>query len=257
MKKFILKNVVLFFVTLLLITSCMGEGKSVESGQTFGVVRFDYKTSYNLLDVSDYESLYSIRFQTTEINDGDCYLVAFEIDHGIPENSLESVNANGFLSVTIIDKAPIERWAVSPLLTDTSKVMTNEVAITSSTLNWQYVKGIFFTVSSLEIPSNQTMNWNLSYDMDNTLTEEHGQKFYNVFLRTTIRSQGTFAKEAIVVANAFNMNYYLKSIAKEVKETGGKSIILRINYPSEISKDEQITWKYEAIDIPVEYILPE
>ena len=256
MNRVILQRVILFFISLLLFSSCMGEGRHVETGQTFGVVRFDYKSGLNLLDVSEVDVFYSIRFK--EAYEGNCFLIAYEIDFERPENSFEMVNATGYLTVDILDKMDVDRWPVTSV-TDTSQAMTNEVAIISPTYSGEfyYIKGMFFIISSLEIPTNQTMTWHLSYDMDNMMTEEYGQKYFNIYLRTTYVNPGTYSKETIGVANAFEMKYLMENIVKQVKEAGGELFKFRIHYPSSISEDGQIKWdKQDTGEIRVEYIIP-
>ena len=257
MKRFFLQNGVLFFISWLLLTSCMGEGRNVQSGSAFGVLRFDFKSAKNLLDVSDYDSFYSIRFQ--EANEGNCFWVVYEIDWDRPENSYESIEANGYLMVDILEKPDVDKWMVNPVLTDTSKILTGEVPLISPAMSgeWAYVKGLLFIISSLDIPTNQTMYWNLSFDRDNMVKDESGQRYFNVFLRTAVNIPGTYSKDRMNVANAFAIESYIKDVAKQVQEANGTSFKIRFNYPSSISESGKITWeRLDSYDIPVEYILP-
>ena len=259
MKKIILQHVVLLFVSLMLLSSCMGEGRNVESGGTFGVVRFDYeKAGKNVLDVTDDIALYHIFLETAY--EGNCYWVVYEIDYDKPENSYESLIANGYLTVDILEKAQIERWTVVPTLTDTSSAITNEVALlspmlsysTSSNPEWFYLKGILCITSSLNIPTDQKMYWSLSFDRDNMITISENTQYFDVFLRSSVRSQGSFSKGDVFISNAFDMRDYLKEAANKVKEAGGTLFKLRINYPSLIDENGQLKWSSQATgDIPV------
>ena len=61
MKKLILQRVVCIFASLLLLMSCMGEVPNTRDGYSFGMVRYDYKTGENVLDINDEVNLYSSR----------------------------------------------------------------------------------------------------------------------------------------------------------------------------------------------------
>jgi hypothetical protein len=221
-------------------------------------VRFDSKTFKNVLDVTDEVSFYSNRFD--EAYDGNCFYISYELDYDIPENSYENVEANGYYWVSIFDKIDVDRWSISSMLTDTSNVLTDEVALIDAVWDGAvtYLKGKAFIISSLQMPVDQEMYWNLSYDSDNMTTDEFGQKYYNVYLRSTIRRQGTKSKERVSVANAFEMKNYMEEVAKKEKELGHHTFKIRFNYPSVINEDGQITWDHQdARDFYVEQIIPE
>jgi hypothetical protein len=113
-------------------------------------------------------------------------------------------------------------------------------------------------VSAVEIPTDQKMAWIITYDSDNLVTEEMGQRYYNLFLRSTVRDPGTDSKDKVSVANAFEVKYLMEDIAKKEKALNSNLFRLRFNYPSAISANGQITWnRRETKDIPVDYILPE
>ena len=256
MKKIILQSVALFFVSLLLLTSCLGEGRNVESGSTVGVVRFDFKSARNVLDVSAVDAFYSSRFQMD--NDGDCFSVDYEIDYDDPVNSPESIEANGYFTVKIFDRTSIPKGFIN-FLTDTSQAVTDELPLLSPVLNGEsrYINGMFFIVSALQMPSDQKMDFHISYDMENMLTEEYVDRYYNVFMRATVFTAGRDSKENTAVRNAFPLKYLFEYIARKEKESGGKTFNLRFNYPSEISEDGQIKWQHQDLNyIPVDHILP-
>jgi len=261
MEKFFLQKVGLFFASLFLLASCMGEGRNIVSGQAFGVVRFDFKSGKNLLDVSEIESFYHIRFQEPSAHDGDCFYVSYEIDYDAPENSYENIEANGFIIADIFDKADVDRWPLSsnPFASDTSKAMIDEMPIITPIWDgdFVYLKGLMFIISALEMPTDRTLYWHLTYDRDNAYSELNGQTIINLFLRATIRMAGTKSKDKTGVANAFEMNHFFTDFAEKVKESGGRTFKIRFNYPSEISDDGQIKWEYQDTkDIQIEYFIP-
>ena len=254
MKKFNLQNVGLFFISLVMFSSCLDEGRNIQGGTAFGVVRYDYATGLTLLDVAD-ASFYSVRFQDTA--DGACYFVQYELDYSKPENASDRVLASGYYSATILAREEVDRWGMSYFFTDTSMVLTDEIAIIEPTWDGEcdYVKGMFFILSTLKMPSDQRMKWNMSFDSENMVTEERGLRFYDVYLRATIQHQGVRSPEETVVANAFNMGYYLDMAAKQEKGLGNNSFMLRFHYVSEI-KDEQITWSTQnSVEVPVDVVL--
>ena len=246
MKKLILQSVVWSFVAMLLLTSCMDKGRNVSSGLVFGVVREDYMRGLNLLDVAEDVSFYSSRFANDY--DGDCFFVSYELDHDLPENSYESVEARGYYEVSIgAAKEKVDKWNVSVMLpADTLTSLPVELPLATAIFDGEiiYIKGKMFIISNLQKATYQRINWELKYDMDNMLTEERGQRYYNVFLRAT-EGQGTNSNENISFANAFEIKYFLKNVVQKEKESGSESFFIRFNYPSKINDDGKMTWEYQ------------
>ena len=248
-----LQNVIMFFVSLLLFASCMGEGSNTATGTLYGVVRMDNNTLKKVLDVNEYESLYS----PTILNNRDlgaCLFVYYEVDYDLPDNSPENIEANGYLTVTymqvLVEGERQDMWYNM----DTSNILHNEVAINDPASEgvFAYVKGRGFFWSVVTIPSDQKMSWYLSCDIQNVEKNEH--KTYDVFLRCTAEDVGTKPIEQEGFLNAYNMKLFLETIARQEKDLGSGNFTLRINYVSAVN-DEQLTWDYKDISIPVDYIL--
>jgi len=256
MKKLNLQRVIMCFVSLLLFVSCWEGGANKESGYAVGVVRLNETIFANVLDVSEYESFYSSLFANSY--PGACFQVYYELDYDDPDNTYENVVANGFYKVIIIDKYELDRFDMAYSLTDTTKALADEVAIEDPILSGDlaYVKGMGFFYSILEIPAEQKMNWILSCDLQNIAKEENGQRYYDVFLRSTVYQSSSKSPENTGVLNAYNMKYYLEMVAHEVKSLGNTTFKLRFNYVSKI-EDEILTWsQQESTDISVDYIIP-
>ena len=254
-----LQYVVLFFSSLLMVSSCMtGEGGNKWSGPAFGVVGISNKTFENVLEIDESTSLYNIRFANKY--PGDCFYVYIELDYDAPENSYENVTAKGYFTVNIVDMDDVAEGRVSYSLTDTSQVLPNEVPLLEGILEgeiYNYVKGLVFFASGIEMPSDQQMTWGLSYNSLDIVKEEGGLRYYDVFLRATVRSAGSKSPEKRGVVNAFNLKSYLEMVAQREKTLGSANFKLRINYASDI-KNETITWKQqESKDISVAWILSE
>ncbi|MDR2232299.1 MAG: hypothetical protein LBE56_04145 [Tannerella sp.] len=260
-----LHGFVLLCVSAFMLTSCMeGEQGNRESGQLFGVVRFDEKSLKNVLDVSGFESFYSSLF-TNEI-EGNCFLVNYELDYDLPENSFESISTNGYITVQIADRISVPSFSLFSTVQDTATVLTSEVPIIESiydiTYSYNfYIKGMFFLISTLEAPSDQRMNWILSYDPEQLTTEENGFRYYDLFLRSTIRVEGEETAVPTAFANGFDMKSYLEMVVDREKSLGSTSAStfrLRIHFPSAISEDGKLTWKYQDTrDIQLGFIVPE
>jgi len=255
-----LQYVVLFFSSLLMFTSCItGEGGTKDSGPAFGVVGISDKTFENVLYVDEITAFYNIRFANKY--PGDCFYVYFELDHDAPENSYENLVTKGYYTINVIDMDDISRWELAYSLTDTSQVLPNEVPLLEGFLEgeiYNYVKGMAFFASGIEMPSDQQMIWDLSYNSMDIVKEEGGQRYYDLFLRAMVRYPGSKSPEKRGVINAFNMKSYLEMVAQREKTLGSSTFKIRINYAAEI-KDETITWKQQASrgEIPVAWILNE
>ncbi|MDR0796314.1 MAG: hypothetical protein LBE79_09750 [Tannerella sp.] len=261
MKRVILQRVFLLCTAVLLLTSCLNETGNKESGQVFGVIRFDMKKGANVLDVGEYQALYHIRF----INDfdDDCYWVAYEIDYDAPENSADNnIGDNCYVHTInlLADPVKVEKWGIYPYLTDTTSVLTGEIAIKDPILDdmFNYVKGKAFMFCLLNMPKDQKMSFNLSYDMKNLTSEDSGYKYYNVYLRASIRREGEESKIDVGYINAFEMRSFLESAAYAEKALGKTSFRLKFHYLSEIDSEGKMKWSTkDSFDIPTTLILPE
>ena len=251
MKKLSLKHVILFFVSMLLFASCLGEGRNTESGPAVGVVRFDMKTFQNVLDVDATTSFYSIRFKN--INEGACLYVLYEIDWDDPENSSENILAKGYLTVSILDSKELDQFNMNYYgITDTTQMIANEFEIIDPIYNndFAYIRGMGFFGSILEMPADQKMYWDLSCNMqddakiDNDVLTNN-KRVYDVFLRSIVERTSSKSPEKIGMLNAYYMEPFMEKIARDEKNLGHTTVRLRINYPSAI-KDGQITWSQQT-----------
>ena len=247
MKKLVLQSVVCIFVSLLLLTSCIEEGGNVQDKQAFGIVRFDYETGKNVLDVTNDDiTIYSSRFQNDF--DDNCFFVTYRIDYDDEQNSAKNVEAREYWNVSVYDHMPASRNYLASTI-DTSNVLPNEVPLEDAFVGMEgyirYFKGKLFMFSTLRIPEDQKMDWHMSYDKDNMLSEEYGQRYYNLFLRSTIRVEETGSKVLVGIPNAFEIKRFFEEAAQKEKELGGSSFSLRFNYPTAIGEDGQITWGHQ------------
>ena len=261
MKKLSLQHVILLCVSLMLFASCMGEGSNRESGYIVGVVRLHEVSGIKVLYIDDYNSLYSIAFANTNLDA--CLQVYYELDYDLPENSYDNLIANGYYTVTILDKMELDPFVMSYSLTDTSRVLNNELPITEPLYNRDiiaYIKGWSFICNVIELPEGQEMSWDLSCDMSDYVKEENNQRKYDVFLRSYLKPGATASTKSNITAypvNAYNMRSYMDRIARDEKALGSTSFTIRFNYPSKI-EDDVITWSsVESNAISVDVVIPE
>ncbi len=252
MKKLNVKYVILFFVSVLVLTSCMGERGNKQTGSAVGVVRFDTKTFKNVLDVTETDAFFWIGFD--QVSTGVCLFVDYEIDYDAPENSYESVLANGYLTVIITKKEVVDNFDMAYSVSDTSIIMKDEVTIYEPVLGkeFYYVKGMAFFYSVVDVPNKQDLYWSLSCNIQDIVKTENGVRYYDVYLRCyKIFPIRTESSEKRYCLNAYDMKSYFEKIAREENNLGSDTFKLRINYPSTIN-DDQITWSQVTIEnIPV------
>ena len=260
MMKLNLQRVIMFFVSLLLFASCMGEGVNKDSRSAVGVVDLDAKTySKKVLYLSEDFAIYSGRIVNTDF--GAYLYVYYEIDYDAPENSYENVEANGYLTASYMEVIQeLDQFRMEYAVTDTTKALTNEVAILDPIVSGDlgYVRGKGFFFSFIEIPADQKLYWDLSCDMMNHVKEVYGQRYYDVYLRSYLHPEYPVSTKSLdhsYVLNAFDMRSYLERIALEEKSLGNSTFKLRFNYVSKID-DEILTWgQQESWEIAIDYIL--
>ena len=250
MKKLILQRVVFIFVSLFLLMSCMEEGPNTHDGFAFGIVRFDMKSGENVLDINDEVNLYASRFSFD--NDGDCFFVTYLINYDDEANSFEKIEANGFVKVSIFDKLDVNRYYLATTI-DTTNVLPGEVPLEAAFWDMngyiRYFQNKLFMFSVLQIPTDQKMDFHMSYDIENMVTEQYGKRYYNLFLRSTILDkEGTSSKDMVVIPNAFEIRNFLMEAARKEKESGTNlTFSIRLNYPTVIRDNGVMTWAHQDL----------
>ena len=261
------KNGLILIVTLLCVfglLSCI-EGDNVEEGQALGVLKFDENLTPVLYSTRGpvYSPSINSFLSNYEMIPGGCYIFSYRFDAGLPENAMSVVDVNGYYTITINAFQEIDRYTVNPYIDDTSKVMTDEVAISSVYENnaySTYIEGYLFIYQSVVQPSDLLLNWYMSFDFETMMpTVENGVNYYDVFVRATKKNEGTKSNVDMKYLNAYNMESYLHNAANREKSLIGSSynestsiFLLRFNYASEIDDDTQkITWKSKTVDVGI------
>lgn len=251
----------IFIMAIILFTSCLGDGGTSHKDATVGVVRYDYKSAKYLLDTYMWGTFYSpsLNSKPEELREGACYFFNFELDMDLPENSNSNVSTTGYYTITLINKAELSRYSMSPVFLDTATLLTNEIPIINPYLAFVgYVKGIVFLQHHIKQPEGQGHNWNLSCDTQNMVVEENGTRYYDVFVRATIDgSAGTKTPTETAPLNAYDMKYFLESAANVEKNQKDKMVNIRFNYISEITEGKMVWKKSEKLPLSAEGILAE
>lgn len=253
MKKISLLGV-FFMMTVMLFTSCLGDGSNMVEREEVGVVTVHDKTFEKVLDVGG-----GIYFRAPDfdiVNEGVCYYVYYRLDYDLPENA--NPTTAGYYTVTILRKEEFERHGMALSITDTSKVIENELPIKNPVYQlFRYYKDRLFLGHLINQPKNQQNYWDLSYDYQNMVTEENGMRTYELYIRASVRSESSNSPEDQLKLCAYEASNFFRAAANNEKNEGESTLYFRFNYVSEI-KDGKITWaKTDRIPISVTLILPE
>lgn len=262
-----MKNLGLFLVMALLsvccLTSCL-EGSNKTEGYALGVLDRSSKNFKLVLNTTVGQfhaaNLESLVLQG-QLSEGGCYYIYYKHESDIAENSASMVEANGYMTITLLDYAELSQYYMySSLMSDTSTVMSDEVALVKAYDGSAYVDGYWFISHTANHESDVTLDWELSYDYSTMVpTEENGERYYDLFIRATKKnSTSKTGTSDVGYINAYRDNGYLKMVAEREKSLLGvnynssSTFTLRFNYVSAIDKETNaITWKSttEAVKI--------
>ncbi|MDR3252197.1 MAG: hypothetical protein LBT35_01330 [Tannerella sp.] len=255
MKKFFFS----MLFSIICLTSCL-EGSNETSGQAIGVFSAYGGKNFNPVFISSIGNVYSASMNTI-MEDARCYFISYKYQGDLPENSAAMVMANGYSTVTLMECEEIDNYPFTPYRSDTSTVLPDETPLISGYAQngISYVPGyLFLQHSALQAPDAR-LDWELSYDYSTTPTVESGLRYYDVFLRATVKIEGTKSAVETSYLNAYHVGNFLTDAANSEKSrlenTGAynpnsSTFTLRINYVSEIN-DTEITWKRSSVDLSV------
>lgn len=236
-----------FAISLLMLSSCLGDPASTLSlSLQPGVVEVD---SVKVIDVKGGQVISSEAFQKQSVSSGDCCLVDFTYDSSVP------VSEYGYLPADITRYQEVADWQLFTTLTDTTKVLDNELLLTASYARYAYIRGQFFFFSDLGGYQNgQEDSLSLSYNPAQAVTvDSKDGRFYNLYLRIIKKKEGTGDAKVLFSANAFDIEDFVKKIAIEENAAGMEEVRFKVNYASGFNKDTtKCQWASSSIySIPV------
>jgi hypothetical protein len=218
---------VLFVLFSSFVTSCLREGgQKVLMGNYPGVtVKRNDSVKIHL---KGNDVVYSPRINSN-VEDGDCVIIDFSLDYGIPENSDSGV-AKGFLTVDISNIEFVPGHDLQSELTDTVTILPGEHTIAAVQQRNVFILNQFFLFT--EHPADTLpLRFELSYDPYQAVTD----KVYDLFLRVTKIEESASAPQPKTQYNAFNLTDLTNRITD--------SVIFRINYARGFNRDStQINW---------------
>jgi hypothetical protein len=227
MKKYSIHGL-LFLLLLSFVASCLGDGgQKISLGSYPGVVvkRNDSAKIY----LKGHDVVYSPQI-TSSVDNGDCVIIDFTLDYGIPENS-DSGRVKGYLTVDISRITPVASQTAHSILTDTAAVLPDEHTVSSIQQRSAFILNHFFLYTEHRSDNTSPLYFDLSYDPNQAVTD----KTYDLFLRVTKNTEASPVTQLQVQCNAFDLS--------ELSKRETDSLIFRINYVQDFNKDSTlINW---------------
>lgn len=175
---------------------------------------------------------------------GDCFLIEYSFDSSDP-----ALLGSDSLSVELeYQPIGVPLWPSDSRLTDTTRVLADEVLTESLLGRKAYISGRLFLWSKHREAESRQDSFMLSYDPENRYTLEEGKRVYNLYLRVVgetmdsgEEAEGENAKEQEVTrVNAFNIEDFFAK-AKEMEAGKGENeVAIAINYASSFNKDTTV-----------------
>ena len=257
------KNGLFLIATLLsgfCFTSCF-KGSNVVDGTAVGVLGYSSSNTPILkstIGPSYAPNLNSVMI-SKDISVGDCCIFVYSLDYDLPENSQNVIETNGYQTIALLDIEKLSRNQMITHLTDTSKTLYSEIPIVDPYESGSYVDYHLFISQIVNQPSDMQITWDMSYDANTMMpTVEHGERYYDIFIRATKRNEGEKAKGNTQHLVAYNIGRYLEEAASNEYNNNNSAtkFELRFHYVTEIDKDTQaLTWQNKKIEIQISSFL--
>jgi hypothetical protein len=235
---------------LMLLTSCLGE--TGNSGQVPDLPGRAYYSKGKMLIETEWGVLYPNQSSASLLYDeGDWMYVSFAYDWDSPENV--NWEANGYVSVTLLT-APtaIPKGIVTPS-TDTTQVMTNEIALTKGAYNPNHYqfrsikqRELMFT-SDYSGMTDQKTEFMLYYDFNSEPYVSNDFNTYTLYVRAIKTDEGKSPKINYHMPNSYNTKMILDLIYAREKAAGKTAFNLAFRYVSEIDEEtHELTWESDT-----------
>jgi hypothetical protein len=217
----------LIVLPFLFAVSCLGDsGQKIAMGNYPGVVM--KRNDSIKIHLKGNDVVYSSRINAT-LEDGDCVIIDFSLDYGLPENS-DSGRTKGFYTVDISAITPVPGQSMRSLLTDTSGVLPNEHTIASVQQRNAFILNRFFLFTEHRADT-LPLYFDLSCNPEQIATDG----VYDLFLRVTKNIESSAAAQPAIQYNAFDLT--------DLSNRANDSLRFRINYVQSFNRDStQINW---------------
>ncbi len=224
----------ILMICCLLLTSCLGDSSArITMGEQEAVYQsYSTKGFY----VSDGRFLYGTNLSVTG-DTGDCFLIEYSFD------SADSELQDSDSLYVELEGQPIgvSLWSSDSNITDTTRVMENEVLTKSLLGRKAYIAGRLFLWSNHTEFQSQQDSFMISYDSDNMYTEEEGKRIYNLYLRvkrnTAEQENSDETAKSVLVTNAFDISEFFSKAKNKEEAMGATELFVAIHYASAYNKD--------------------
>ena len=238
-------------------TSCLKEFDSVYSpGLTAAVCR-ELEVDSTLFEGDSVVMMATTRFGwvyeegLSAYSNGKCLLLDFTYDPNLPEN--EGAEGKGYYTVTIRNEVSVPQSSARTPLTATDRLLTNEQPVAYAvspvdTALFMRLDDFLFIPSVCLTTSEQTLNWELTYDPDQQATVEDRRTIYALYLRATATTgRAEDATETLVSEiNAFDLSGFID----DIQARGGREAdtYIQIHYINQINPMDSAQFAWGVTD---------
>ena len=260
-----MKRFSLFFASMLLgaffLTSCL-KGSSTEETATFCV--FDHGKNGTLVFKSPIGHFYAPEinnlYTSGAISPGECYSIEIKIDYKLPENATNVINANGYMTVTLLkDPESVPQFELNPFLTDITTILPGEIPLQRINPHGGMTNYLFME-QDLHHASDVELEWIVSYDPSMMPKEEYGKRYYDIYIRATVARDSQQPKSTIKRLTAYYMGSYLRDAAIQEQYyltsinnyTPSSTFTIRYHYVTGLDMAEnRVFWANGTLEAPI------
>ena len=225
-----------------LLTSCLGESDNRFTRQGFAVAGVSEK-SYKTVLYTSYGPMYSANLMT-QVVDGACYTVQYEVDLNAPENKTQTMDYYT-ATITVFDEVS-KGNTVFYNVPDTTMMLDEEQVVTNVEVGG-YLNGYLFLNATLNELKEQKNNFTLYWDRSKDAEDIDGVPTYTLFLRVVKIADGSgSAATSTNEIRAYRLKEVIDAVNKTEAGKGSDRFNLRIHYIKEASEEGKPNWgKYD------------